>query len=31
MQEFRRTVAYNDLKICELADLELQPVDLQQK
>jgi hypothetical protein len=25
----RPKMAYNDLKICELADLELQPVDLQ--
>jgi len=24
-------IAYNDLKICELADLELHPVDLQQR
>jgi hypothetical protein len=28
---FRLAVADNDLKICELADLELQPVDLQQR
>jgi hypothetical protein len=27
----RPKMAYNDLKICELADLELQPVDLQQR
>ena len=26
-----RLMAANDLKICELADLELQPVDLQQR